>query len=165
MTRSRAVSGLPSSRASCGTLGGAGGGVSDTAEILRLAGQLQGPTGGPVSKDAAFREKLAEWYVQSEGLKNGRMRTITALSRGQTPGPESSIGKVVVANQMLLKVRRLLQANLNLYAAHLALDAHPEVGNNVELARLLDLTVDSWFCNVKGADIGVICGAPAGLGT
>lgn len=61
------------------------------------------------------------------------------------------------------KVQRLLQANLNLYAAHLALDAHPEVGNNVELARLLDLAVESWFCNVKGMDIGVIAQAADGL--
>lgn len=61
------------------------------------------------------------------------------------------------------KVQRLLQANLNLYAAHLALDAHPEVGNNVELARLLDLAVESWFCNVKGTDIGVIAQAADGL--
>ena len=50
--------------------------------------------------DAAFREKLADWYVQSEGLKYTRFRTMTALSRGQTPGPESSIGKIIAANQL-----------------------------------------------------------------
>ncbi len=61
------------------------------------------------------------------------------------------------------KIQRLLQANLNLYAAHLPLDAHPEVGNNAELARLLELTVESWFCNVKGTDIGVVAAAPDGL--
>jgi dinuclear metal center YbgI/SA1388 family protein len=61
------------------------------------------------------------------------------------------------------KIQRLLQANLNLYAAHLPLDAHPELGNNVELARLLELTVESWFCNVKGTDIGVIAAASDGL--
>jgi dinuclear metal center YbgI/SA1388 family protein len=57
------------------------------------------------------------------------------------------------------KIRRLLRNDINLYAAHLALDAHPEVGNNVELARLLDLTVDSWFHTVNGIDIGVVCNA------
>jgi dinuclear metal center YbgI/SA1388 family protein len=60
------------------------------------------------------------------------------------------------------KIQRLLQANLNLYAAHLPLDAHPEVGNNVELARLLELGVESWFCNIKGTDIGVVAAAPDG---
>jgi len=50
--------------------------------------------------DAALREKIADWYVQTEGLKHIRSRTVTALSKGQTPGPESSITKVVVANQL-----------------------------------------------------------------
>jgi len=51
-------------------------------------------------KDASLREKLADWYVASEGLKMTRFRTMTALSRGQTPGAESSIGKIIAANQM-----------------------------------------------------------------
>ena len=68
-------------------------------EILKLAQELSGPT-GPALKNDAFREKLADWYVQSEGLKFTRFRTMTALSRGQTPGPESSIGKIISANQL-----------------------------------------------------------------
>ena len=55
---------------------------------------------GPMLKDGGFREKLADWYVQTEGLKFTRFRTMTALSKGQTPGPESSIGKVIAATQM-----------------------------------------------------------------
>jgi alkylation response protein AidB-like acyl-CoA dehydrogenase len=68
-------------------------------DILDLARTLSGPS-GPAVKDAAFREQLADWYVASEGLKYTRFRTMTALSRGQTPGPESSIGKIIVANQL-----------------------------------------------------------------
>lgn len=37
------------------------------------------------------------------------------------------------------RLRLLLRADLNLYAYHLPLDAHPELGNNVQLARRLDL--------------------------
>ncbi len=37
------------------------------------------------------------------------------------------------------RLERLLQGGLNLYAAHLPLDAHPEVGNNAVLARALGL--------------------------
>jgi alkylation response protein AidB-like acyl-CoA dehydrogenase len=66
---------------------------------MKLARALQTEK-GPALADQAFREKLADWYVQSEGLKNTRMRTMTALSRGQTPGPESSIGKIIAANQL-----------------------------------------------------------------
>lgn len=60
-------------------------------------------------------------------------------------------------------VRAYLQADLNLYAAHLALDAHPEVGNNVELARRLELTVEGMFAPVNGAPIGVLASAPEGM--
>ncbi len=68
-------------------------------EIMKLARELSG-VAGPALKDQGFRDKLADWYVQSEGLKFTRFRTMTALSRGQTPGPESSIGKIISANQL-----------------------------------------------------------------
>jgi alkylation response protein AidB-like acyl-CoA dehydrogenase len=67
--------------------------------VLRLA-QDVATLAGPAGKDAGLREKIADWYVQAEGLKYTRYRTQTALSRGQTPGPESSIGKVVAAALM-----------------------------------------------------------------
>ena len=73
-------------------------------EILALARETpaQDANGGESSalQDSAFRQKLADWYVQAEGLKLTRFRTMTALSRGDTPGPESSIGKIIAANQM-----------------------------------------------------------------
>ena len=54
------------------------------------------------------------------------------------------------------RVRLLLENNIHLYAAHLALDAHPKVGNNAVLARMLDMQVDEWWCDVMGTQIGVI---------
>ena len=53
--------------------------------------------GQPAHRDANVRDKLADWYVQSKGLEYTKMRTLTALSRGQMPGPESSIYKAVSA--------------------------------------------------------------------
>ncbi len=50
--------------------------------------------------DSAFRQSLADWYVSAEGYKLGRFRTMTALSRGQAPGPEASIGKILNANRL-----------------------------------------------------------------
>lgn len=76
-----------------------GGGGAGPKEILKLARELKAME-GTLLQDNAFRQKLADWYVQAEGLRNTRMRTITALSRGQTPGPESSIGKIIAANQL-----------------------------------------------------------------
>ena len=57
-------------------------------------------------------------------------------------------------------VRSFIANDLNLYAAHLALDAHPEVGNNVELARRLGLDVVDWWAPVNGVKLGVIALAP-----
>ena len=76
-----------------------GGADVDYSTILRLARELRTET-GPALADPSFREKLADWFVQSEGLKNTRMRTMTTLSRGHAPGPESSIGKIIAANQL-----------------------------------------------------------------
>ena len=70
------------------------------SQFMDAARQTPGMDGGPALKDSSLREKLADWYVQAEGLKHTRNRTMTALSRGQTPGPESSIGKIVSAVQM-----------------------------------------------------------------
>jgi dinuclear metal center YbgI/SA1388 family protein len=39
----------------------------------------------------------------------------------------------------------LLNNELNLFAFHLPLDVHPEIGNNVQLARLLELPCDGRF--------------------
>jgi len=38
------------------------------------------------------------------------------------------------------RIKALLQADINLLAYHLPLDAHTEVGNNAQLARMLELT-------------------------
>jgi alkylation response protein AidB-like acyl-CoA dehydrogenase len=69
------------------------------AEIMELARTVMDGD-EPALKNDAFRQKLADWFVLAEGLKLTRFRTMTALSRGQTPGPESSIGKIISANQL-----------------------------------------------------------------
>ncbi|CAG2159324.1 acyl-CoA dehydrogenase family protein [Cupriavidus numazuensis] len=51
--------------------------------------------GVPALDHAAVRDRLASWYVKSQGVKYTRMRTMTRLSRGQAPGPEASVCKVV----------------------------------------------------------------------
>jgi len=55
---------------------------------------------GAAIKNSGVREKVADFYVKSMGLKYTKFRTMTALSRGQTPGPEASVGKVVAATQL-----------------------------------------------------------------
>jgi hypothetical protein len=76
-----------------------GGNLSpDAADLLRFARQLEVES-GPALGDRAVRDRLADWYVQSEGLRLTAARIRTALSKGATPGPEASIFKVVSASK------------------------------------------------------------------
>lgn len=61
------------------------------------------------------------------------------------------------------RVRRLMNAGVSLFAYHLPLDAHPEVGNNVGLARALGLVDLSPFGKYKGQLIGLQGNLPAPL--
>ena len=71
----------------------------DSADILKLVRALD-IDGEPALSNPAVRERLADWYVKTQGLKFTRFRSMTALSRGQTPGPEASIAKVISANKL-----------------------------------------------------------------
>ncbi|HEV8264376.1 MAG TPA: Nif3-like dinuclear metal center hexameric protein [Gemmatimonadales bacterium] len=53
------------------------------------------------------------------------------------------------------RVAGLIERNIAVYAAHLPLDRHPDVGNNAVLARLLGVTPRGEFGSYRGAPIGV----------
>ncbi|WP_315837237.1 acyl-CoA dehydrogenase [Bradyrhizobium prioriisuperbiae] len=55
---------------------------------------------GPALDDRAVRSKLANWAVRASGLKYTSFRAISALSRGERPGPENSIGKLVAGSMI-----------------------------------------------------------------
>ena len=54
------------------------------------------------------------------------------------------------------RLKFLLENELNLYAAHLPLDLHPEVGNNAQLLKLLELEPREPFGSYNGLNIGYI---------
>ena len=79
------------------------------AETLALARAT--PTArGTLADDGAFRAAFSDWYVRTQGVRLTRYRTLTAMSRGQTPGPEASIGKLVLASELQEMSRRLIEA-------------------------------------------------------
>lgn len=51
------------------------------------------------------------------------------------------------------RIRALIKNNLNLIAYHLPLDAHPEVGNNVQLANVMGWQVDGSFGSIGSHDL------------
>jgi alkylation response protein AidB-like acyl-CoA dehydrogenase len=71
----------------------------DFDEVFHLARTVE-LEDGPAIANPVVRERLADWYVRQQGLRWTKFRTMTALSRGQTPGPESSIGKIVSATKL-----------------------------------------------------------------
>lgn len=54
------------------------------------------------------------------------------------------------------RVGACFRAGLSVYAAHLPLDLHPELGNNALLARELGAEPESGFARIGGVDVGVI---------
>jgi acyl-CoA dehydrogenase len=68
-------------------------------EIYDLASRIE-LRGAAAVEDPAVQSKLADWYVKHAGLKNNAARMITALSKGELPGPENSMGKLVAGNMM-----------------------------------------------------------------
>ena len=88
-------------------------GVADSPAILpgveelqQLVSTLSDAQGAPLIRNPAVREKLAELHVRTQGLKYSEFRTITALSHGREPGPESSITKLVHGS-MALEISQL----------------------------------------------------------
>jgi alkylation response protein AidB-like acyl-CoA dehydrogenase len=55
---------------------------------------------GLAIEDRNVRSKLASWAVKASGLKYTSYRSISALSRGDRPGPENSIGKLVAGTML-----------------------------------------------------------------
>lgn len=59
-----------------------------------------------------------------------------------------------ITGVMRRRIGMLVDKNISLYAAHLPLDCHEEVGNNVELARLFGLELGERFADYHGVRIG-----------
>jgi alkylation response protein AidB-like acyl-CoA dehydrogenase len=71
----------------------------DVDDLIELSRKLK-VDGKPALQNAAVRERIAEWHARAQGLKFTRFRTMTALSKGETPGPENSIHKLVNASKL-----------------------------------------------------------------
>jgi dinuclear metal center YbgI/SA1388 family protein len=64
-------------------------------------------------------------------------------------------GNVPLTGRRFRRVRALIDRNIALYSAHIPLDLHPDVGNNIVLARRLGIELEGWFGDYRGAPVGV----------
>ncbi|AGK61058.1 dinuclear metal center protein, YbgI/SA1388 family [Archaeoglobus sulfaticallidus PM70-1] len=53
------------------------------------------------------------------------------------------------------RIKFLLENEISLYTAHLPLDAHDEVGNNIQIMKLLSGSSEGFFAEHEGIKIGV----------
>ncbi len=89
-----AITTLMNERSSIGSGGmGGGGGIKDLIELAQKVDR----NGRPAIEDGGVRRKIADFAVRRSGLKYVGQRGLSALSQGQTPGPEASIGKLIAA--------------------------------------------------------------------
>jgi alkylation response protein AidB-like acyl-CoA dehydrogenase len=80
-------------------VGGKPKGSPDYNMLIRIAREIETDF-GPAIEQTHVRNRIAETYLADEGVKLTQMRALSALSKGQTPGPEQSIAKVVVAKNL-----------------------------------------------------------------
>lgn len=64
-------------------------------------------------------------------------------------------GNRTVTGRRYRRLKALMDADLPLYASHLPLDVHPEVGNNAVLARELGVDIRGAFGEYRGFPVGV----------
>jgi alkylation response protein AidB-like acyl-CoA dehydrogenase len=55
---------------------------------------------GPAIEDARVKSSLGQWAARSSGLRYATLRAVSQEARGQVPGPEHSIGKLVAGAMM-----------------------------------------------------------------
>lgn len=64
-------------------------------------------------------------------------------------------GNRPVTGRRYRRLQPLIAGGVALYAAHLPLDLHPDVGNNAQLARELGIELKGTFGAYQGVDVGV----------
>jgi alkylation response protein AidB-like acyl-CoA dehydrogenase len=74
------------SLSSAGSMWGTGPSADHLLDLVRADGGLT---------DAIDRQRFAQLHIESEVLRLGRLRTLSARLKGQTPGPEASIQKIM----------------------------------------------------------------------
>jgi alkylation response protein AidB-like acyl-CoA dehydrogenase len=73
--------------------------VTGFPELFDFVSSLE-TTDGPALDNAAVRSRVAQWAARASGLKYTSYRGISALSKGELPGPENSIGKLVSGSML-----------------------------------------------------------------
>jgi len=122
--------------------------VRDIPDEAGAVNGLQVENGGRVDRIVAAVDASLE--AIEGAAKEGSQGTLLLVHHGLLWD-----GNVPLTGRRYRRLRTLLERNIALYAAHIPLDLHPEVGNNIVLAKRLELALEGWFAEYKGQRIGV----------
>ncbi|MBU0928199.1 MAG: Nif3-like dinuclear metal center hexameric protein [Spirochaetes bacterium] len=111
-----------------------------------LNGLQVGRSGGPVEKVAFAVDACLESIRRAREAGAQALFVHHGLFWGKP---------VAITGGMRRRVAELLAADMALYACHLPLDAHPELGNNAVLARMLGLSDIQPFGEYHGVKLGL----------
>ena len=111
--------------------GSAGGNAARMVSLQRLRSlaQIIPYEGGMLSDDADFARELDETSVQLEAIQFTEFRMMAALSKGDSPGPESSVIKALSA-EITQRITELTVEAMGEYASVHQPEARA-VGSNV----------------------------------
>ena len=98
-----------------------------------------------VSKVAFAVDACMEVFVKAKQLN----ADMIIVHHGLIWGGIKSVNGITKA-----RLKFLLENDISLYAIHLPLDAHPTIGNNVQLLRLIDVEPEDSFAEYNGRNIG-----------
>lgn len=71
------------------------GHLTTIVNLIELAREMK-RDGEPLTKDPVVRQKIAQFYIEANVAKYIGLRALTRQLRGQTPGPESSVGSLLI---------------------------------------------------------------------
>ena len=128
--------------------------VADLDELLDISAIEDSSLNGLQVEGVDEVEKVALSVDAAQGTIDAAVEAgcqLLIVHHGLFWGPQ-----VALTGMMGRRVRACFAAGMSVYAAHLPLDAHPEVGNNVLLARALGATVDGTFGMYNNLEIGVM---------
>ena len=108
---------------------------------------LQVENGGSITRVLAAVDASID-SIAAAGRQRG---TLLLVHHGLFWGAERS-----VTGRRYRRLKTALDGDVAVYSAHLPLDAHPEVGNNILLAQLLGLAVSGPFGRYNDLDVGPI---------
>ncbi|MET1124152.1 MAG: Nif3-like dinuclear metal center hexameric protein [Archaeoglobaceae archaeon] len=85
-----------------------------------------------------------------KAIESARGHDLLVVHHGILWGAERISGLVAK------KVRTLMENRTSLYAAHLPLDAHEEIGNSVSLLKAMGCRIEGAFAEIDGVRIGFV---------